>query len=82
MQSYLDDIIDPKGWLEWEGRDPNRVYYAEYQNRGPGARTKDRVQWARVINSSVEAAKFTVRNFIQGGQWIPSTGIPFFLDLL
>ncbi|GFY81388.1 plant invertase/pectin methylesterase inhibitor superfamily [Actinidia rufa] len=82
MQSYLDDIIDPKGWLEWEGRDPNRVYYAEYQNRGPGSRTRDRVQWARVINSSVEAAKFTVRNFIQGGKWIPSTGIPFFLDLL
>ncbi|XP_057460420.1 pectinesterase/pectinesterase inhibitor PPE8B-like isoform X2 [Actinidia eriantha] len=82
MQSFLGDIIDPKGWLEWEGRGVDKVYYAEYKNRGPGANIEGRVKWARVINSSTEAAKFSVRNFIEGDKWILSTGIPFFLDLL
>ncbi|XP_057461150.1 pectinesterase 2-like [Actinidia eriantha] len=82
MQSFLDDIIDPLGWLEWEGRGVDKVYYVEYKNRGPGANTEGRVKWARVINSSTTAAKFSVRNFIEGDKWIPSTGIPFFLDLL
>ncbi|GMP81384.1 hypothetical protein CsSME_00036118 [Camellia sinensis var. sinensis] len=55
MQSYLDDIIDPKGWLEWNGRSPDTVYYAEYKNEGPGANTGGRVPWEKVINSSIEA---------------------------
>ncbi|GMP81381.1 hypothetical protein CsSME_00036116 [Camellia sinensis var. sinensis] len=50
MQSYLDDIIDPKGWLEWNGRSPDRVYYAEYKNEGPGANTGGRVPWEKVGN--------------------------------
>ncbi|KAL7207688.1 hypothetical protein ACSBR1_029607 [Camellia fascicularis] len=73
MQSYLDDIIDPKGWLEWNGRSPDRVYYAEYKNEGPGANTGGRVPWEKVINSSIEATNFTLRNFIEGDKWIPAT---------
>ncbi|KAL7184680.1 hypothetical protein ACSBR2_026761 [Camellia fascicularis] len=82
MKSYLDDIIDPKGWLEWNGRSPDRVYYAVYKNTGPRANTGGRVPWEKVINSSIEATNFTLRNFIEGDKWIPATGIPFFLDLL
>ncbi|GFZ04495.1 plant invertase/pectin methylesterase inhibitor superfamily [Actinidia rufa] len=74
---------DATGWLEWEGRGVDKVYYAEYKNKGPGANIEeDRVKWSRVINSSATADKFSVRNFIEGDKWIPSTGIPFFLDLL
>ncbi|KAH7866104.1 hypothetical protein Vadar_015632 [Vaccinium darrowii] len=57
------------GWLPWEGRSPDKldeVIYAEYDNKGPGANTKGRVPWAREINSSSEAAEFTVKNFING----------------
>lgn len=84
MESYLDNIIDPKGWLQLEG-EPDRVktlYYAEYQNRGPGSSTVDRVQWKgyNLINSST-AVNFTVRNFIQGDQ-IPAIGVPYIADLL
>lgn len=38
------------------GRGPDKldkVFYVEY--KGPGANTKDRVPWARLINSSAEA---------------------------
>lgn len=84
LQSFLDNLIDPAGWLEWEekGHGVDKVDYAEYQNRGPGSNTLGRVKWARVINSSGEATKYTVRNFIAGDTWIPSTGIPYFLDLI
>ncbi|KAF7148610.1 hypothetical protein RHSIM_Rhsim03G0038100 [Rhododendron simsii] len=84
LQSFLDNLIDPGGWLEWEGKghSVDKVDYAEYENRGPGASTVGRVKWARVINSSGEATKFTVRNFIEGDTWIPSIGIPYFLDLM
>ncbi|KAH7859067.1 hypothetical protein Vadar_031141 [Vaccinium darrowii] len=79
MHSFLDYLIDPMGWLPWEGRSPDKldeVFYAEYENQGPGANTKGRVPWAREINNSSEAAKFPVKNFINGDQWIPWT-IPF-----
>ncbi|KAF8387678.1 hypothetical protein HHK36_026332 [Tetracentron sinense] len=86
LQSQLDGIINPQGWSEWDGRASglDTLYYGEYQNRGPGANTKDRVNWPgyKIITSSTEAAKFTVREFIQGNTWIPSTGIPFLPDLI
>ncbi|XP_073042170.1 pectinesterase-like [Primulina eburnea] len=82
MRSLLDKLIDPSGWLEWEGQGHgvDKVYYAEYDNRGPGANTSSRVKWARTIKYR-EANKFTARNFIQGQKWIGLTGIPYYLDL-
>ncbi|KAL5996247.1 hypothetical protein ACLOJK_026321 [Asimina triloba] len=85
MQSFLDDLIDPKGWLEWNGTFAlDTLFYVEYQNRGPGANTENRVKWPgyKLLNSSVDAQPFTVRNFIQGDLWLPSTGVPFHLDLM
>ncbi|WOH15834.1 hypothetical protein DCAR_0935380 [Daucus carota subsp. sativus] len=84
MQSYLDDIIDPQGWLPWENTDTglDTLYYGEYQNRGPGAVTNQRVTWKgfRVMDFS-DAKKFTVRNFLQGEEWLPLINIPFSPDL-
>ncbi|XP_073288357.1 pectinesterase-like [Primulina huaijiensis] len=82
MQSFLDKLIDPRGWLEWvgQGHGVEKVYYAEYDNRGPGANTNSRVKWAHTIKYR-EANKFTARNFIQGQKWIGLTKIPYYLDL-
>lgn len=83
MQSFLDDLINPEGWEEWESRphSVDKVDYAEYANRGPGANTTGRVHWSRVINSSSEATKYTVKNFIKGDRWIPAE-IPYFPGLM
>ncbi|KAH7838008.1 hypothetical protein Vadar_020850 [Vaccinium darrowii] len=81
LQSSLDDLIEPQGWLEWEGQKRDNVDYAEYENRGPGSNITGRVPWARVINSSSEASQYTVRNFIQGNTWIPKE-IPYSPDLM
>ncbi|OMO81987.1 Pectinesterase, catalytic [Corchorus olitorius] len=84
MRSYIDDSVDPAGWLEWNGTFAlSTLYYGEYLNRGPGSNTSARVTWPgyRVINSSVEASQFTVGSFIQGSEWLNSTNIPFSLNL-
>eukprot|EP01018_Ginkgo_biloba_P037216 Gb_25439 [translate_table: standard] len=80
MQSTLDDLIDPAGWLEWDGNFAlNTLYYGEYMNSGAGAGTARRVKWGgyRVITSASEASKFTVGQFIAGNSWIPATGVAF-----
>ncbi|XP_007038413.2 PREDICTED: pectinesterase 2 [Theobroma cacao] len=80
MQTYLDSLVDPAGWFEWDGDFAlNTLYYGEYKNIGPAAPTSRRVTWKgyRVITSATEASKFTVTNFIAGRSWLPDTGIPF-----
>ncbi|KAL8120365.1 hypothetical protein AgCh_017518 [Apium graveolens] len=84
LESFLDDLIDPVGWLQWNNVDPQHssLYYGEYQNQGPGADTSKRVKWIGVkVLDFTEAKLFTVRNFIKGLTWIPSTNIPFLPDL-
>ncbi|XP_077218162.1 pectinesterase-like [Tasmannia lanceolata] len=81
MESFLDDLIDPAGWLEWSGDFAlSTLYYREYKNRGPGANTSARVTWPgyKAITNSTEANLFTVENFIQGSEWLTSTTIPFY----
>lgn len=84
LRSNIGSLIDPAGWLEWDGNFAlNTLYYGEYLNKGPGSNTNARVKWPgyRVINSSAEASQFNVGNFLQGSQWLPATGFPFFLGL-
>ncbi|KAL0371474.1 UNVERIFIED_CONTAM: putative pectinesterase/pectinesterase inhibitor 40 [Sesamum angustifolium] len=84
MFSKMESVVDPRGWLEWNGTFAlDTLYYGEYMNRGPGSNTSARVTWPgyRVINSSTEASQFTVANFIQGNQWLPATTIPFYPNL-
>ncbi|THF94563.1 pectinesterase 2-like [Camellia sinensis] len=80
LQTYLDTLVDPAGWLEWDGNFAlNTLYYGEYKNFGPGSSTSGRVKWRgyRVISSATVASQFNVANFIAGRSWLPSTGVPF-----
>ncbi|KAL8529567.1 hypothetical protein ACS0TY_006840 [Phlomoides rotata] len=80
----MEEVVNPRGFLEWNGTFAlDTLYYGEYMNRGPGSNTTARVKWLgyRVINNSAEASQFTVANFIQGNQWLPTTGVPFFPNL-
>ncbi|XP_030464038.2 pectinesterase 3-like [Syzygium oleosum] len=81
MQSTIDSFLNPKGWIEWVSNvDPPRtIFYAEYQNRGAGASTAQRVTWAgyKSALTATEAGKFTVGSFIQGSEWLPQTSVTF-----
>ncbi|XP_027933418.1 pectinesterase-like [Vigna unguiculata] len=84
MQSFMDSLIDPLGWVAWSGDFAlDTLYYAEFDNLGPGSDTSNRVTWPgyHVINAT-EAVNFTVSNFILGGIWLPATGVPYYPDLL
>lgn len=81
MQSFIGELIDPKGWIEWNEQPPVHPYCGEYNNTGPGADVSRRANWSTVIATPRQASQFTVRNFLQGARWIPSS-IPHYLDLL
>ncbi|KAI3855254.1 hypothetical protein MKX03_026112 [Papaver bracteatum] len=87
MQSYIGDFISGEGWLPWSINDNktlSTLTYIEYRNRGPGAKTKGRVKWGgfKVYNDSKHVLKYTVKNFINGNEWLPSTGVPFTAGLV
>ncbi|KAJ7524427.1 hypothetical protein O6H91_04G080100 [Diphasiastrum complanatum] len=78
MLSSLSSVVDPTGWLEWNGAPvvPGTLFYGEYNNIGAGAATSKRVNWSTVMNEN-QAEKFTVSSLIQGNNWIPTTQISF-----
>jgi pectinesterase len=72
--------ITPAGWLEWSGHFAlSTLYYGEYGNTGLEAGTSGRVKWSGVHMSlsTVDATRFTVRNFILGGSWLDDTGVSY-----
>ncbi|XP_065864164.1 probable pectinesterase/pectinesterase inhibitor 20 [Euphorbia lathyris] len=79
MQNFMDDLIDSAGWQIWSGDfGLNTLYYAEYNNTGPGSDTSNRVTWSGYhVIDAVDAANFTVSNFLLGDAWLPLAGIPF-----
>jgi pectinesterase len=84
MESTLGDFIQPAGWMPWAGDYAlNTLFYAEYANRGPGARTNRRVRWRgyKVITNRNEALQYTAGRFIQGNLWLKYTGAPFLIGL-
>ena len=84
MQTFIDSVVDPKGWQEWDGDFAlSTLYYAEYDNNGPGSSTANRVTWPgyHVINAT-DAANFTVSNFLLGDDWLPKTGVSYTSSLI
>ncbi|KAL0299427.1 UNVERIFIED_CONTAM: putative pectinesterase/pectinesterase inhibitor 46 [Sesamum radiatum] len=80
FHSQMGSLIDPKGWLPWVGTSaPNTIFYAEFQNSGPGSVTKNRVTWKglKLNLSATQVKKFTVGPFINGDKWIPATGVSY-----
>lgn len=78
MESFLDDNVQQEGWMLWSGVPLNNLFYAEFNNRGPGASTAHRICWLgfHVIGKQL-AKRFTVENFINETHWLPETGVPF-----
>ncbi|KAL0407913.1 UNVERIFIED_CONTAM: Pectinesterase 2 [Sesamum radiatum] len=79
IESYLDDIIQPTGWLSWGNTSTDKLTYYEFRNHGPGAPTDKRVHWRgyKAINQANMVRDFTVARFISDDDWLPGTDIPF-----
>ncbi|KAL2608990.1 hypothetical protein R1flu_027563 [Riccia fluitans] len=79
MQSTLGSIVDPTGWMLWNG-DTTRsstVYYAEYKNTGAGSGTSKRVNWSFQITNPTVAQKFTPNKLLSASSWLNAYGIPY-----
>ncbi|KAK7392294.1 hypothetical protein VNO78_20728 [Psophocarpus tetragonolobus] len=84
MQNFMDSVINPSGWREWDGDFAlTTLYYAEFNNTGPGSTTANRVTWPgyHIINAT-DAANFTVSNFLLGDNWLPPTGVAYSSTLI
>lgn len=79
IESYIDDFIDPQGWINWSGDEGlDTLYYGEYANVGPGSNVDDRVTWPGYhVMDYYEASNFTVSEFITGQEWLDSTSFPY-----
>ncbi|GAB4841907.1 hypothetical protein Ancab_011863 [Ancistrocladus abbreviatus] len=81
MQSNIGSFLNPKGWIEWViGTEPaNTIFYAEYQNTGPGSDVSQRAKWAGYYSSitASQASKYTVDSFIDGPSWLPDTNVVY-----
>ncbi|XP_019164000.1 PREDICTED: pectinesterase-like [Ipomoea nil] len=80
MQSYIDGFVAPEGWAPWDGEFAlDTLWYAEYENRGPGASTVGRVNWKgykKDISAEI-AQQFTPGVYVEGDEWIKPSGIPY-----
>ena len=80
MQSYIDAVVRPEGWLAWDGEFAlDTLYYREYMNTGPSAGVDGRVRWLgyHAMTSAAQASNFTVAQFIGSNMWLPPTGVKY-----
>ncbi|KAD4384942.1 hypothetical protein R6Q59_010930 [Mikania micrantha] len=84
MQSFIDKNIDPEGWAPWVGTfGLDTCFYAEVNNKGPGADTSKRVTWKGVKKiTRQEAANFAPGIYIQGDTWIKGSSVPYDAGLM
>ncbi len=61
MNCELPAQIRPEGWHHWQKERENTARYLEYNNRGEGAATGQRVTWSRQLTKK-EAAQMTLSN--------------------
>ncbi|XP_031498228.1 putative pectinesterase/pectinesterase inhibitor 28 [Nymphaea colorata] len=84
MQSWMDDIVQPAGWKEWMGDfGLSTLFYAEFDNRGPGSKLDGRVKWAGVRTlTAADAAAYAPDAIFQDNEWIKKSGVPYTGGLL
>lgn len=73
IQCTLEILITPQGWMPWSGDFALKtLYYGEFGNLGPGSNVSGRVSWSSQIPFD-HIRTYSVQNFIQGDEWIPTS---------
>ncbi|KAF5188518.1 Pectinesterase/pectinesterase inhibitor [Thalictrum thalictroides] len=85
MQTHMDDFIQPEGWAPWnQTENLDTCFYAEYQNKGPGAADlSKRVKWPCIKTITPEdAEEFSPLKYYKSDEWITRNGIPYYPGML
>ncbi|KAH6798628.1 Plant invertase/pectin methylesterase inhibitor superfamily [Perilla frutescens var. frutescens] len=80
LDSYLDSIIDPMGWSDWNTTTNylNTCWFREFGSHGPGGNTTQRIKSPGVKPmSQIFAAQFTPIRFFGDDQWILRSLVPY-----
>ena len=78
IHTEMGKHILPEGWHNWSrGAAERTVFYAEYQNSGPGSQPDGRVDWSGQL-SSEQASGYEKERIFNG--WIPAPGRTKSLD--
>ncbi|XWS29391.1 hypothetical protein CRYUN_Cryun24cG0025500 [Craigia yunnanensis] len=73
INCVMGALITPDGWMPWSGDFALKtLFYGEFGNSGPGSDVSKRVPWSTQIPSQ-RVYTYSVQNFIQGDQWIPTS---------
>lgn len=71
IRCQLPKAVVPEGWNNWGNPENEKtVFYAEYQNRGEGAGTKDRASWSKQLTVK-EAKDYTLENIFSNVAQVP-----------
>ncbi|KAL2516504.1 Pectinesterase 1 [Forsythia ovata] len=81
METDIGEFLRPQGWISWVSNvdPPSSIFYAEYQNSGPGSSVDNRVKWAGYMPTLTlaQASKYNVQSFIDGASWLPDANVVF-----
>ncbi|KAL2325556.1 hypothetical protein Fmac_024614 [Flemingia macrophylla] len=82
MDTYIGDLIQPDGYLPWQGPNGNTgmstCFYAEYNNFGPGSNMSNRVKWRGIKTLDTESAtRYLPYQFFHGDDWIKVSRVPY-----
>lgn len=72
MNCELGKHICPEGWHHWEKQREQTARYLEYNNRGEGASTKNRVTWSHQLTKKEAAAITPEAVFSISSNWNPT----------
>ena len=66
INCFMGDHILADGWHNWRRPEAEEtVFYAEFNNSGPGYQPAKRVEWAHIL-SAEQAAVYTIENIFAG----------------
>lgn len=79
MNTYMNDIFRPGGWNDWGKTEAvySTVFYAEFNNSGPGYQPDERVDWSHILTKE-QASEYTLGNIFSketstsvSDDWLP-----------
>ena len=77
LSTDMGNHIVPEGWNNWNNAENEKtVFYAEYNSKGPGAGSGNRVRWSKQLTAR-EAKAYTPETIFAGKDgWMPATRLP------
>jgi pectinesterase len=82
LNTEMSEVIRPEGWNNWNQPDREKTSrYAEFGSTGAGAKTTERVKWAKQLTDA-EAKAITLQRVLAGADnWNPKTGTTSFTNM-